>query len=246
MLTKEEIQFERALLALRTDVDHACQFYVIHNTIHESMRLDRRIEIAINEHVRFWNYTLNGLTGGLFTSLGRIFDSNGGHGIPRLINFAEKHCEKFTPESLRRRKEHHGVEGDALERYMESKIDLSTTHLRDVRMTAERFKGMYERACGPVRNKVIAHTVLTEREDQQKLFKNLDDNEIACLLFFLKEMSKALFMLFDNGLEMQIAEYVIDIQNEHNSTQYSPLPIDSWDLGQQTMDFMKRKILTGP
>lgn len=244
MLTKEEVIFEKSLLALRSDVDHACQFYIIHNAIFESMRLNQAIEKDINEHQRFWNFMINGLTGGLLTSLGRIFDTNGGHGIPRLLNYAEKHREMFTPEALRRRKDHHGVKGDALDRYMKSKIDLSTHHLNEIREIAGRFKAMYERACEPARNKVIAHTVFTDWEDQQKLFDRIDEEEIVCLLFFLKEISKALFMLFDNGREMSLPDYVKVIPENGRAEDYSPPPIDSWGLGSQTIDFMKRKVLT--
>lgn len=249
MYTPKEQEYVIAWKALKDDVDHARNYLLVHFATYRTLRENEEVQRRINQSKRYWNFVLNGITGGIFLSLGRLFDTNGGHGFRRLFKLAAKHREIFTPASLRARKENPHFFGEVLDEYMSDKIDLSTGYLDSLSQHAEDYRTLYERACGEVRDKVYAHTVFAEREKIHGAFRELDDKEIHDLVAFSYRMVAALYELFNNGramaLPLELPEYPNDWIPVANESWKLP-SLDEWGLCDEVNDFLMSQLAIPP
>ena len=210
---KEE--FEGMLNGLGEDSSVTRHFFLIHRSFFVSLRYDD-LEEKIDRSRRFWSFVINGLQNGIFSSLGRFFDTKGGYGLRRVINYALASPSIFRADHV--------------------------TYLTRLCDEVEHYRDAYDRACAPIRNQVIAHSVHTNAEKKSELFSELCDDEIFRLVCFVKLLTDALRALYYKGEEHSLPFDIPEFPDEMSREGSIPF-LDEWGLASETSSTL-RTILT--
>lgn len=200
-----EERFARELENLRRESDAAAQFLYSWLAFHNYASGSRVARKALNRNALFWNTHLGALQTSLFMSLGRIFDKDPrSHSINRLLAEASENPKIFSRESLaaRKRKQSPGakwVRDYVKGAYVPTKNDFS----RLARYVANKRK-IYEKAYGPIRHKIFAHSSAVTTEKKDSLFSETQLGELQRLVLSLKAFHEAMWQLYFNGVKPTI------------------------------------------
>lgn len=242
MLKDRDEAFTSSLTSLHNDVDQAIQFFLIHDATFSSIKKDKRIEDQINTYRRYWNFLLHGLQAGLFLSLGRLFDTNGGHGFRRTFALAKAQRSMFSISSISLRKSRAGLTDSEVKTYMEGKVDLSGEYLDRLAEYAEEFRIVYGRACKKIRDEIFAHSTSVNHQQKIDLFQQLNEEEIFNLIAFAKSMLDALLSLYYNGTEVRIPFNLPAFDSGADDNSEAIKSIDSWELTDQVRKFLNASV----
>lgn len=206
---KEE--FGDMLNGLDEDTGLLRQYFIVYYAIFDNLRIDDGLERKINQNMRFWNLALNGIQAGLFLSLGRIFDTNGGHGIRRVFNLAIKHSEIFE--------------------------NIPAGYIAQLFSYAESYRDIYKLGCKGVREEILAHSQHTNHTSKARVFENISDEQVFNLVAFSKILSETLSDLFYKGetaaIPFDMPAFPTSLDHEGNESWTIPF-LDKWGLGSET------------
>ncbi|MGN2245032.1 hypothetical protein ACFWZU_16190 [Frateuria sp. GZRR33] len=220
MSTPQEKDFLDALTSSREDINHAKHYFLIHFAFYRTLGESRDVQEKLRDHQRYWNFVLNGLTGGLIISLGRVYDS-GGKTLTWLLDHAIKNEEIFK----------RGVDSVYLSSLKAEFLDYRET--------------FYNKALQTLRSKVVAHTVITSKHQVTKVFKDLQEGEVHTLIAFAHKVHEALYNLFHEGkltkLPLELPQYpTLWFLDEIKPWQNPGL--DEWGLCDQVNSFLMSQL----
>jgi len=201
-----EQRFETELEAFRVDGESAAQFFYAFQTIHYRASSDASLTRLLDRTPMYWNTSLGALREAAFTSLGRVFDSDGRtHNIHRLLKIGQQHNEIFTAAALEARKRTASANAsDWIDEFMSDIHEPTAEDWRRLRKHVAKWENVYRRNYRDIRHKVYAHRQrITELETQQ-LFAKTSYDELEQLFGFLDALYEALWRLYHNGQKPHI------------------------------------------
>lgn len=198
-MTPEE-EFTQKLEVFRSEVESSMQFFYAYLTIHAVASEDTKVYEVLNEYATFWMTNLGALQTSTFITLGRIFDKTSNHNVHALINFAMNNPSIFARDALRKRKinEAKGVQ-PWLDKYVKEAYEPTLSDFKRLRGYVSKYNKLYTKNYLDLRHKVFAHTELSSREAEAKLFAKTKIRDVEKMLAFLASLHDALWQLLVNG-----------------------------------------------
>lgn len=195
-----EAQFKDALEVFRTEEEAATQFFYAYLSVHGVAAQRRHILHMLNYAPIFWRTVLGGLQTATFVALGRIFDQQSSHNIDRLLRIAEQNRQIFSKSSLGRRKQGDSKNPpDWIDEYLRKAYEPTTGDFRKLRSHVRKWRKIYEKNYGQLRDKFFAHKELADQTAVSALFAKTNIRELQRLLIFLGRLHGALWELLENG-----------------------------------------------
>jgi hypothetical protein len=202
-MTPHETEFERHLEIFRELEEAGAQFFHAYLAIHEMAARHKETYDFLCRAPLFWNTVLRALQEATFFALGRIFDQGSLHNLDRLVEIAQGHTpEIFSRAALRRRKQ--GCDPKPppwLEDFLRDTYEPTPKDLRRMRGQINSWRRIYERNYRDLRNRVFAHSSVSDPAEAATLFKKTDRGELQGMFAFLGSLHDALWELFFNGRE---------------------------------------------
>lgn len=196
-----ESTYWHRLKLFATEVDNVNVIYQTYEEIHCVALTDQAVRSALEKHALFWNAQTYSLQTSLVMVLGRIFDTHGdSHSVHKVVNATIGSLDIFSKESLERRKIADGITGKDLETFMaDAWAPQNPSDLRYLKKELTPHTSRFKRAYGPIRDKFIAHRVISDPEDVWGLFAVTNRTEIGETIAFLEDLVEALQGLYMNG-----------------------------------------------
>ncbi len=201
MKNKEDI-FLSELEVFRTEIEQAIQFFYTRNAMNAVLAKNKSLLAIVNRTPRFWITTDNALHTAFFIVLGRIFDNSSRHNIDQLLCIAQEQIEIFSKDALTiRTRASARNSDDVIDEFMEQAYIPTHDDFSKLMKHVAKYRNIYDNAYRDIRNKVIAHKVLSNPEKVYKLYAGTKIKEVEKLLRFLNQLYHALWHLFYNGMK---------------------------------------------
>ncbi len=169
-------EFEHALEVFRTNVQSGAQFFYAYLAVHAMAAEDSRVHRILNRTPLFWNTSLGALQTATFIALGRVFDGTTRHNLNALLKLADQNRQVFTKQP-----------------------PPTSADFRRLNACATRWSAIYDKSYRPLRNKVFAHTVVTDDRTVHAMMSKTKVRELERLFSSLLSLEKALWDLLKNG-----------------------------------------------
>jgi hypothetical protein len=182
--------FERALEIFRTNVQLGAQFFYAYLAVHALAGKHTAVYRLLNRTPLFWNTSLGALQTATFIALGRVFDGTTQHNLSALLDLAEQNRQIFSKQALATRANH----SVAVRAHEPNAADF-----RRLRASAQRWSAVYDRTYRVLRNRVFAHTVVTDDDEVHAMMSKTKVRELERLFGSLLALEKALWYLLKNG-----------------------------------------------
>ncbi|WP_430390240.1 hypothetical protein [Dyella sp. 20L07] len=195
-----EHEFNRRLEFFRVEVESAMQFFYAYLTIHDVASEDTHVYEVLNDYAVFWMTNLGALQTSAFIVIGRIFDKTSDHNVHELIGFAMSNPSIFSKDALRERKANSspGVK-PWLNKYINEAYEPKASDFTRLRGYVSKYNKLYTRNYRDLRHKIFAHSEVSDREGQAKLFAKTNVRELERMLAFLASLHDALSQMLING-----------------------------------------------
>lgn len=197
--------FNRDYDLIRDDVYTAIQTFYTWLEIHNYASEDKSIYKKLNENPTFWNLLLHSLQTTFFIVLGKIFDDGpDAHSIHKLMSFCVANPDLFSKKALSIRKTKNGQRPDWLDEYLSKAFEPTTKDLRALKNSLSPFRKKFDKVYKDIRNQVVAHKILKEKEEISDLFSKTQIKEIEDILYYLYDILAVLWDLLHNGREPKL------------------------------------------
>jgi AbiU2 len=191
--------FERALEAFRGDVEPSAQFFYGYIAVHALAGRHDAVYRLLNTAPLFWNTSLGALQTATFVALGRVFDRKTQNDLCSLLDLAENNRRLFSKSALRSRRHADDPRGEWLDDFMRHAHEPTAADFRRLRKAADRWCAVYDQRYRILRNKVFAHTVVTDESEVHAMMAKTKVREVERMLGFLLSLHEALLDLLHNG-----------------------------------------------
>jgi AbiU2 len=169
-------EFEHALEVFRYNVQSGAQFFYAYLAVHAVAGEHAAVYRLLNRTPLFWNTSLGALQTATFIALGRVFDWKTRHNLNALLELADQNRQIFSKQPLP-----------------------TDADFRRLKACAKRWNAIYDRSYRALRNKVFAHTVITDDSAIHAMMSKTKVRELERLFCSLLSMEKALWYLLKNG-----------------------------------------------
>jgi hypothetical protein len=191
--------FKRALEAFRADIEPSAQFFYGYIGVHAIAGRHNPVYRMLNTAPLFWNTSLGALQTAAFIALGRVFDRTTQNNLCSLLDFAENNRQLFSKGALRSRRQADDPRGDWLDDFIRQAHEPTAADFRRLRKAAQRWCTAYDQHYRIPRNKVFAHTVVTDQSAVHAIMVKTKVREVERMLAFLLSLHDALWELLHNG-----------------------------------------------
>lgn len=175
-----ESEYEKEFRFLSVEIVDAMAVWQTYNEINRLALEDGEILRALNKDALFWKVQRYSLETSVFLMLGRIFDSaTDAHSIHNLIAATLDNIEFFSKDALSARRIAGKAKPNWLHEFVAGAwVPNKASDLRHLKKAlkphAERFRRVYR----PIRHKVFAHRMMTDRQEMLELFAGTNRMEI--------------------------------------------------------------------
>ena len=221
-----ETEFEHELEIFRTESEGAIQFFYSWQSVRAVAAGDKAVFRALNRAPLFWNTSLGALQASTLVALGRVFDpDSNSHSVSRLLAIAHDNLGIFSKAALADRKRKLSPTADEwLPEYLRTAYEPTSEDIRRLKRYVATRRRVYEKAYRPLRHKLFAHRVVSERAEVDALFAKTNIRELQQVLVFLSRLYEALWQLFFNGNKptLRPARYSVTRMRQLPSPQHRP------------------------
>lgn len=199
-MVSADSQFEHQLEVFRTEAEAGTQFFYASLAVHAVAAKNKHVYKFLNQTPLFWNTCLGALQAATFITLGRVFDTDSGQNIDKLLCLAQNNPQIFSKEALGKRKQSISTEPcEWLDEYLRGAYEPTPRDFRRIRAHVQKQRKVYDRSYRVLRNKVFAHKEVSDRAETAALFGNTNIRELERLFVFLLKLYEALWQLYFNG-----------------------------------------------
>jgi AbiU2 len=191
--------FGRALETFRTDVEPGAQFFYAYIGVHAIAGGHNAVYRVLNTAPLFWNTSLGALQTAAFIALGRVFDRMTQNNLWSLLDLAGNNRQLFSKSALRSRRQADDPRGKWLDDFIRSAYEPTAADFRRLRKAAQRWSDAYDQRYRIPRNKIFAHTVVTDQNAVHAMMAKTKVREVERMLAFLLSLHDALWELLHNG-----------------------------------------------
>lgn len=193
-------KFEDALKVFEKQVGEATQFWFASAALNEVSRRRRVVLNTLSENPTFWNTVRGGLQSHALVALGRVFGS-GRHNIDTLMSMArEQRTLLFSSSALEERKKRLTAGSPAwLPAFMKSAHVPTAQEIERLDRLVEQHRAKYSSQYQIIRDKEIAHTVISDRTYLEGLYAKTRIRDLERLIVFLNQLYDALWNMYFNG-----------------------------------------------
>jgi hypothetical protein len=191
--------FEHALEIFRTNIEPSAQFFYAYVAVHAIAGKHSTVYRLLNRTPLFWNTSLGALQTAAFIAVGRVFDRTTSHNLTALLDLVEQNRQIFSKQALRARRQADDPRGEWLDDFMQRAHEPTTADFRRLRKSAQRWCAIYDERYRVPRNKVFAHTVMTDEDDIHVMMAKTRVRELERMLTFLLSLHDALWESLHNG-----------------------------------------------
>jgi hypothetical protein len=166
---------------------------------------------ALNKSAAFWNLQTYSLQNTFFVFLYRIFDTGkDAQSIHKFLAETMKHPEYFSKQALAIRKADGGEKPEWLDKYLENIWEPSTDDLKKLRYSVSGYEKIFKHVYMPIRNKVIAHSIVSDKQMVAELFEKVLYDDVERILYFLNDIMDVIWQLYHNGREISLGSTKAD------------------------------------
>jgi hypothetical protein len=196
---------------LRGDIDITTDAFYTYIKINNLALENKEVYNALNKAAAFWNLQTYSLHNTFFVFLFRIFDT--GKDVQSIHKFLAEtmaHPEYFSKQALAIRKADGGEKPEWLDKYLENVREPSIDDLKKLRCSISSYDKVFKNVYMPIRNKVIAHSIVSDKQMVAELFEKALYDDVERILYYLNGIMDVIWQLYHNGREISLGSTEAD------------------------------------
>lgn len=183
---------------------------------------DKKILASLNHTPTSWLIIRHSLQVTFLITLHRIFET--GDDIvsaDKLLVTCRDNIKIFSKKELEKRKCPKGIKAEWVDDYIANAFIPTVDDINRLRGELRKFRKIFNDIYRPIRNKVIAHNLISQLDKTNELFEKTNIDEIEDLITFLNALKEVLYELYENGKKPDLKKHKLD--KRHYEDDYSRL-----------------------
>lgn len=194
----KNLDFLAQLENFRQESSIAARFTYAEMSIQHAASKSKKLLNSLNNTPTFWIVCELALQSSAYISIHSIFNKKSTYNIHSLLDSMEQNLLIFQREALSQRKCEILTNHVDLDDYLANAYYPTVRDVRRLRKLVAKYNAISDRAVSPVRNKYIAHRVVTQRESQA-LYASGEIREFWRLTTFLLQLHDILWEQYHNS-----------------------------------------------
>lgn len=202
--------YEKLYKEFENEIGTAVASYLLWKEIHNSTA-DKKILSAFNRTPTSWIIIRHSLQVTFLITLHRIFET--GQDVvsaEKLLGTCVNDISIFDTTNLRIRKDPESKKPEWLDDYISNAYVPTVQDINMLRGELNNHRNVFNNIYRPIRNKVIAHNMLSHLDKSNELYAKTNIDEIERILEFLNALKETLFELYINGKKPDITKHKLD------------------------------------
>jgi len=192
------------------ELSTALASFLLWKKIHESTG-NKKIVSAFNNTPTSWIIIRHSLQVTFFITLHRMFETGKEHAsVEHLLSICLEEIDLFSKDELRNRKKPDILNNEDLEEYINKAYIPDEKDINILRGKLRKHRNTFNNIYRPIRNKIIAHNLLSHIDKSGELYEKTNIDEIESMLVFFNSLKQALYNLYHNGRKPDLTKYILD------------------------------------